>query len=241
MADEFQNGAINDQKDDTLLSLNLGIGDALQLQDLFALETRYYVKLIGFLNKAGIIVSMPVIAGPAGGETRVAVEQGKNFLVRGFSGRKTYEFNANVMSVSTVPYPHLHLTFPVQVHTMTMRAALRIKPRSLSGWIDVAGADSPAGKVPIVIVDLSTSGARVHTRRKIGAIGEEVKVMLQLPIDSEEQVIAISAVIRKSYTEMLPEITNGGEVTTYGLEFVQPEGNVRMALQGYIYRYMAEG
>jgi hypothetical protein len=93
----------------------------------------------------------------------------------------------------------------------------------------------------MVIVDISTSGARVHSRRKFGGIGDKVKVMLRLPVDNEEQVFSISAVIRKSYTEMLPEITSGGEVTTYGLEFVQPEGEVRMALQGYIYRYMAEG
>ncbi len=229
---------INDESSepaDTLLSLNLGIGDALQLQDLFAPNLRYYVKLIGFLNKAGIIVSHPMVD-----ETSVSIVEGENFLVRGFSGRKTYEFNASVLCSSTSPYPHLHLTFPKQIECMTMHAALRIKPRSLAGWIELAGTDPLANKAPIVIVDISTSGARIHSRRKFGSIGDQVKVMLRLPIDDEEQVFSISAVIRKSYTEMLPEITNGGEVMTYGLEFIQPEGNVRMALQGYIYKTMVQ-
>jgi hypothetical protein len=240
MDDESQLGAENNQPADTLLSLNLGTGDALQLQDIFAFNLRYYVKLIGFLNKAGIIVSHPVVSNPMGGETLVSIEDGKSFLVRGFSGRKTYEFNAYVLSSSAIPYPHLHLTFPKDIECMTMHAALRIKPKSLAGWIELEGADSGANKVPMVIVDISTSGARVHSRRKFGGIGDEVKVMLRLPIDDEEHVFSVPAVIRKSYTEMLPEITNGGEVMTHGLEFIQPEGNVRMALQNYIYKTMAQ-
>jgi hypothetical protein len=96
-------------------------------------------------------------------------------------------------------------------------------------------------KLPMIIVDMSTSGARVHSRRQFGGIGDRVKVMLRLPIDDEEHVFPVTAVIRKSYTDMLPEVTNGGEVTTYGLEFIQPEGDVRMALQGFIYKTMAEG
>lgn len=236
MSDESQINDESSEPADTLLSLNLGIGDALQLQDLFAPNLRYYVKLIGLLNKAGIIVSHPVVD-----ETLVSVVDGKNFLVRGFSGRKTYEFNAYVLSYSAIPYPHLHLTFPKEVECVTMHAALRIKPKSLAGWIELEGADSGANKVPVVIVDISTSGARVHSRRKFGGIGDVVKAMLRLPIDDEEHVFSISATIRKSYTEMLPEITNGGEVMTHGLEFIQPEGDVRMALQGYIYKIMAQG
>lgn len=236
MNDELQPGASADESADTLLSLNLGIGDALQLQDHMASNRRYYVKLIGFLNKVGIIVSHPLKEGAF-----LPVEDGKSFLVRGFSGRKTYEFNAYVLTSSAIPYAHLHLTFPKKIECMMMRGALRITPKSLSGWVEQEGADSGVIKMPMVVVDLSTSGARVHTKRQFGGMGDQVKVMLRLPIDDEEQVFSISAVIRKSYTEMKPEITNGGEVMTYGLEFIQPEGSVRMALQNYIYKTMAEG
>jgi c-di-GMP-binding flagellar brake protein YcgR len=236
MIDGLPVGDGRNEPADTLLSLNLGIGDALQLQDPSASNQRYYVKLIGFLNKAGIIVSHPHRDG-----AWLPAEEGKSLLVRGFSGRKTYEFSAYVLSSNTFPYPHLHLTVPKKIETMTMLAALRIKPRSLAGWVEQAEADSGAIKLPMIIVDISTSGARVHARRKLGGIGDQVKVMIRLPIDDEEQIFSISAVIRKSYTDMLPEVTNGGEVTTYGLEFIQPEGDVRMALQGYIYKMMAEG
>jgi len=237
MNDELEPEDTDDiQLPDSLLELNLGIGDALQLQEPSSTGLRYYAKLIGFLNKAGIIVTHPMQ-----NEALLKVEDGKSFLVRGFSGRKTYEFNANVLSSKSVPYPHLHLSFPKQIECRTMRGALRIQPKSLSGWIEPVGVDAGAIKMPMVIVDMSTSGLRVHAKRQFGNIGDQINVMFRLPIDGEDQVFSIPSAIRKSYNETLPEDMGGAEVTTYGLEFLQPEGTVRMALQGYIYRTMAEG
>ena len=241
MNDELQPGSsanepVGQEPADNLLSLNLGIGDALQLQDPSAPNLRYYAKLIGLLNKAGIIVSHPVK-----NDSLLPIEDGKSFLVRGFSGRKTYEFTAYVLCSSAIPYPHLHLTFPKKIECMTMRGALRIKPKSLAGWIEPAGAEAGSIKMPMIIFDMSTSGARVHAIKQFGRIGDEIKVMFRLPIDGEEQLFSIPTVIRKSYNETLPEDLGGAEVTTYGLEFIHAEGSVRMALQGYIYKIMAEG
>jgi c-di-GMP-binding flagellar brake protein YcgR len=91
------------------------------------------------------------------------------------------------------------------------------------------------------VVDLSTSGARVQANRQFGKIGDEVRVAFRLPIDDEEQVFSISAVIRNSYNQTLTEDLGGAEVMTHGLEFIQPEGSMRMALQNFIYKTMAEG
>jgi c-di-GMP-binding flagellar brake protein YcgR len=239
MSDELQSGPKGNEQPENLLALNLGIGDALQMQDSSvsnrAPNRRYYVKLIGFLNKASIVVSHPMQD-----ETLLAVEDGKNFLVRGFSGRKAYEFNANVLFSSHIPYPHLHLSFPKQIECLTMRGALRIQPK-LASWIETMDAASAPIKVPAVMVDLSTSGARVHANRQFGKVGDEVRVAFHLPIDDEEQVFSISAVIRNSYNETLTEDLGGAEVMTHGLEFIQPVGVMRMALQNFIYKTMAEG
>lgn len=241
MSDQLQSGADNpvpsgNENTDTLISLDLGIGDAIQLQDMSAPNLRYYVKLIGFLNKSGLIVSHPLRD-----DDLLPVEDGKSFLVRGFSGRKTYEFNSYVLACGTAPYPHLHLTFPKKIESMTMRGALRIKPKSLSGWIEPWGSVSIRIKEPMIVVDMSTSGARVLARNHFGAIGDQVIAKFHLPIDGEEQFFSIPALIRKSYKETLPDNLGGGEMTTYGLEFLHPEGSVRMALQGYVYKTMAEG
>lgn len=237
MNDEPQPGAGTDAPAENLLALNLGIGDALQLQDTSAPELRYYVKLIGFLNKAGIIVSHPVTQDGI----LISVADGQNFIVRGFSGRKTYVFDASVLCPTAVPYPHLHLSYPKKIECTAMLAALRIKPKSLSGWIEPVKADSGETRMPIAIVDMSTSGVRVHAGKQFGNIGDEIKVMFSLPIDGEEQSFSIPAVIRKSYDETLPVSPDGATGITHGLEFLRPEGSVRMALQGYIYRVIAQG
>jgi len=236
MSDEFGDDIETSQKLDSLVILDLGIGDALQMQDSKGDNQRYYVKLIGFMNKQGLIVSHP-----AEGDDLLPVEDGHAFQVRGFSGRRVYEFNTSVLATSMLPYPHLHLAFPDEVGCLTMRGAMRIKPQALSGWIEPAGGDIGSIKMPMIIVDMSTSGARVHAKRNFGEIGDGIKVMFRLPIDGEEQLFEIMAIIRKSYKETLPEEQGGNEVTTYGLEFLHPEGSVRMALQGYIYKTMAEG
>jgi c-di-GMP-binding flagellar brake protein YcgR len=239
MSDEFQSGPKGNEQPENLLSLNLGIGDALQLQDASASnrtpQRRYYVKLIGFLNKAGIVVSHPMQD-----EELLVIEDGQAFLVRGFSGRKSYEFNANVLLVSAIPYPHLHLSFPKQIDCLTMRGALRIQPK-LASRIEMMGAASTQGKIPAIVVDLSTSGARVHANRPFGKVGDLVKVAFRLPVDDEEQDLLIPAVIRNSNSETLTENLGGAEVMTYGLEFIQAEGGMRMALQNFIYKTMAEG
>lgn len=235
MNDELHSGSCSNEQVDNLLALNLAIGDALQLQDTSAANLRYYVKLIGFLNKAGIIVSHPIK-----NETLLPVDGGKSFLVRGFSGRRTYVFNAHVLTSTAIPYPHLHFTFPKKIECMTMPGALRIKPRSLAGLIEPAGADSDSSRVPVAIVDMSTSGVRVYAKMQFGNIGDEIKVMFSLSIDDEEQDFSIPAVIRKSYSGTFPGDPGSTEAAMHGLEFIQPEGSVRTALQGYIYKTMAE-
>lgn len=236
-----QSGTGTNALAENLLALNLGIGDALQLQDTVDSNLRYYVKLIGFLNKAGIIVSHPVVSQPPQNESLLPVKDGTNFIVRGFSGRKTYAFDASVLSSNTVPYPHLHLSYPKKIESTALLAALRIKPKALAGWVELVKADSGNIKMPVTFVDMSTSGARVHAKNLFGNVGDQIKVVFCLPIDDEDQTFAIPAVLRKLYNEAPPESPGDAVEITHGLEFIQPEGNVRMALQAYIYRTMAGG
>ncbi|HEY0665005.1 MAG TPA: flagellar brake protein [Gallionella sp.] len=236
MTDELLPTMMRTERVDDLSSLDLGIGDALQLQDNAGDRLRHYVKLIGFLNKSGIVVTHPLKGG-----VMVPIDSGSSFSVRGFSGRKIYEFTSVVLAASAAPYPHLHLAFPETVECITMRDAMRVKPKSLVGWVEPMGVEPGVVKMPVVIADLSTLGARVHAKRQIGNADDLVTVMFRLTVDGDEQVLSLLALIRKTYRERLPEEMGGTEVTTYGLEFMNPAGHVRMTLQGYIYRTMAEG
>jgi c-di-GMP-binding flagellar brake protein YcgR len=236
MSDQSRLVTENTEQVDDLAKLDLGIGDALQLQDNAGDRLRYFSRLIGFLNGAGIIVSHPLRD-----NVPLPIEEGQGFSVRGFSGRKVYEFNTRVLVASASPYPHLHLAYPEKIECITVRDAMRTRPKSLVGWAEPMGIEPGVVKMPMVIVDLSTSGARVHAKRQIGNIDDLITVMFRVPVDGDEQVLSVLAVIRKSYSEKLPEEMGGAEVITYGLEFMNPAGRVRMALQGYIYKTMIEG
>lgn len=218
MSNNLQTGKFDTSEDFLCMAAN--IGDALQLQDLGVQGQRYIAKLIGYLNKCSITVTQP-----KAGDTLVEVAVGDQFFVRGFAGAKTYEYNATVLAVSSLPYPHLHLSFPEQVSTLQMRGAIRIKTK-LPCFI-VAAVNGL--KMPAAINDLSTSGASIISNVKLGQRGEPIQINVNLPIEGEEQAHAISAIIRN-----VSDITAENSVT-YGVEFVSTTNRARIALQTYVY------
>lgn len=228
MSDEMQQG-MNTEQDD-LLSLVLGIGDALQLQDVAELKKRYHADLIGFLNNKGVLVTHPEKDGEL-----LQVREGQIFVVRGFADRKIYEFRADIIGVATHPYPHLHLAFPTQVGVIKLRGALRIRPRLSC----TAEASDSALKTPAIIEDISTSGALIRAMSGLGEKGDTIQVGFRLPVGGDGIALTLPAIIRNLQRDDAG--ADGGKAILCGVQFVQPESRARMALQTYIYRTMSEG
>ncbi len=222
-----KSGAVDKFED--MLSLKLAIGETLQLQDISSDKQRYFVKLIGFTHKKSVLVSHP-----RQDEKLSFIKEGHGFLVRGFSGTKTYEFNSNVISVCLTPYPYLHLAFPTQVKTTSMRGAVRIKLRL------VCTVDSSVTglKTPAIIEDMSISGARIHAGKAFGQVGDAVAVGLRMQVAGETQVFLVSSVIRSVRTEA--DSQTGENVVMHGMEFVQTSGTDLTVLQNFIYKTMLE-
>lgn len=212
-----------------LPSVKLGMGDVLQLQDFSPTKDQHYVKLIGYLNKKSVLVSHPTRD-----DKLLFVKKGESYLVRGFSGTKTYEFTADVVNVCLAPYPYLHLSFPVQVSTVNMRRALRIMLKLVCS----IKSKSAANPITATIVDMSVNGARIQSKIEIGELSEEVEVSFRLPVDGEEQLFIVPAVIRNVGNDA--DNADGERLVVCGLEFHQPEGKDRLALQNFIYKHMAE-
>ncbi|MBI5889211.1 MAG: flagellar brake protein [Nitrosomonadales bacterium] len=212
-----------------LYSVKIGIGDIVQLQDFSAAKQRYYVKLIGYLNKKSVLVSHPVQDGKL-----LFVKKGESFLVRGFSGTKTYEFTADVLNVCLAPYPYLHLSFPPQISTINMRSALRAKIRLVCSIQPNKGEAAIAA----TIEDMSISGARIHSRLEFGRLGDEIELSFRLPVEGEELLFIVPAIIRNvgSVSEGVGEET----LVLTGLEFHQPDGYERTLLQNFIYKQLAD-
>lgn len=213
-----------------LLALKLGIGDVVQLQDMSATKQRHFVKLIGYLNKKSFLVSHPL-----NNEQLLFVKKGDFFLVRGFSSTKTYEFNSEVLNVCLAPYPYLHLSFPSQISTVSMRSAMRIKIKLVCS-IKLKGG---ASTIAATIGDMSVGGARIQAKVEFGQVGDAIDVSFRLPVDGVDQLLAVPAIIRNIGNEA--ESADGEHTVLYGVEFQLPEGNERNILQYFIYKNMVEG
>ncbi len=207
------------------LTLDIGVGDSLQLQDNSADKHRYHVKLVGYLNKASLVVSQPHIDGHL-----ALVAEGAEFFVRGFSDAKTYEFNAKVLNLCSVPYPYMHLSFPESVSVLVMRGAMRIKVKLPCSALATTGGM----KMPAMFNDLSTSGASIQSSVKLGERGETIQLNFRVPVEHEEQALMVSAIIRN-----VGEAREDG-VINYGVQFVSVTTRLRIALQTFIYTTLIE-
>jgi c-di-GMP-binding flagellar brake protein YcgR len=211
-----------------LFSVKIGIGDIVQLQDFASSKQYHYVKLIGYLNKKSVLVSHPMQD-----EKLLFIKKGESFLVRGFSGTKTYEFISDVIAVCLAPYPYLHLSFPQKVSTINMRSALRAKIKLVCSI--KSKAEEP---ISATIEDMSISGARIHSRNEFGSVGVEIEVSFRLPVDGEEQLFVVPAVIRN--VGSVSDNVGEEKLVLSGLEFHQPDGYERTLLHNFIYKNLAE-
>ena len=212
-----------------LLDLKIGIGDTVQLQDISSDKQRYFVRMIGFLNKRSVLVSHP-----RQDEKLSYIKEGAGFMVRGFAGTKTYEFNSNVINVCLTPYPYLHLAFPAQVRSINMRGAVRIKLRLVCS----IESQETGAKASAIIEDMSISGARIQAGKPFGNVGEAVSMSLRLQVAEESQVFLISAMIRNVHQEL--DTQTGVEIYMHGMEFIQTQSMDLTVLQNYIYKSMLE-
>lgn len=226
-AEPVQGKSLPVEQINDLLSLKLNVGDAVQLQDFSSDKQRAYVKLIGFMNKRSVLVSHPKHE-----DKLTFIKEGQSFLVRGFSGTKTYEFNSNVISVNLSPYPYLHLTYPAQVKTTNMRGAVRIKIKLVCS-IELKETGQ---KVPAIVEDMSISGARIHAAKAFGKVGDEVMVGLRMKVEGENQVFLVSSVIRNVHAET--DSQTGEHFVMHGMQFLQTVSVDLMLLQNFIYKSM---
>lgn len=214
------------------LELKHSIGDTLQLQFKPGNEEdRYYVKLIGFLDGKSILVTTPREHGSA-----LRINNNQEFIVRLLSGNSAKGFNATAIHVTSHPYPHMHLTYPTQLESITVRKAERIECKLIvSVQNEEQGKSFPEGK-SASMKNLSTVGAQLTTNDTIGEIGEKISIHCKVTVAEIEQYLNIFGIIRR-----ITEKENGNsseEKYEYGIEFIVPDVQDKLLLHGFIYEQM---
>jgi c-di-GMP-binding flagellar brake protein YcgR len=206
----------------------LAIGDTLQLQaQAEGGQARYYVKVIGYLVKKGLIVTTPTVDGRV-----LLMREGQSFVVRMFSGKSVYAFSATVFKVANVPYPHLHLTYPSQVRGLVVRSGARVNVRLIAA-IQTAGLSQAA-----TLSNLSTGGAALQAKVKLGRKGDEISIKFRVTINGVEQYLTLRGIIRSVMVEAGDG--DGGEVVVHGVQFVDVPHAEHVSLTAFVYQTLFE-
>ena len=212
------------------LDLKHSIGDTVQLQFYPGNEDdRYYVKLIGFLDGKSIVVTTPRDQGAA---LRINNEQ--QFIVRLVSGNSAKGFNAKAIHATKHPYPHLHLTFPDNLESTTVRKAERIECKLIVSVQNEEEGKAFAEGKSAAMKNLSTVGAQLTTNEPIGEIGEKISITSKVNVAKFEQYLNITGIIRRINEK---EDVSAGKYE-YGIEFTIPDDTDKLILYGFIYEQM---
>lgn len=207
--------------------IKLSIGDPFQIQtQVEQAESRYYVRLIGYLRGKSVLVTLPEVDGRL-----CYVREGQAFVVRFFSGRNAYAFTANVLRSSTVPFPHMHLSYPAQVRGLVVRAGERVPVRIICAITarDDTRTVSSAG----LLTNLSVSGAMLSAKTRLGEKGDLISVKFRIAIREIEFLAAIDATIRSL------SLDDSGE-HLHGIQFAGLPNDVAIALTAFVYQKLAE-
>ena len=214
----------------TLEATKLRIGDVLLLQSS-AEAPRLVVKLIGYLKNAGLIVTVP----GADGEF-VMLKDGQSFIVRFFSGQNAYAFTSVVARQTSVPFPHMHLSYPREVRGLEIRKGSRIDVDliasiTLSG--EGEGEDlARSGK----IFNLSIGGAALRSKTSLGKKGDVFSVKFKVMIHDIQSFLVFDSTIRM----VSHDATDKNMPFVYGIQFDSPDQSMSLALAAFVYQKLVE-
>lgn len=208
----------------TLEATKIRVGDAMSMQSS-ADAPRLSVKLIGYLKNRGLIVTEP----GADGEF-VMLKEGQSFIMRFFSGQHAYAFTATVAKQTTVPFPHLHLSYPREVRGLEIRKGTRIDVDLITAITLEEGARTASGK----LVNISTGGGALRSKTPLGEKGDVINVKFKMLVGDIQTFLVFDSIIRAVTQDADPSMPY-----LYGLQFLHPDQGMTLALAAFVYQKLA--
>lgn len=210
----------------SLDATKIRVGDPLHMQSSPD-SPRLQVNLIGYLKNAGLIVTVPGTAGEY-----VMLKDGQSFIVRFFSGQTAYAFTTTVRRQTSVPFPHLHLSYPREVHGLEIRKGSRIDVDLIAAVIMADDADGQASSGSGRIINISTGGGALRSKVALGKKGDVINLKFKVMVSDIQSFIVFNSVIRT--------VTRDDADPTMpfllGLQFINPDPNMAMALAAFVYQ-----
>ncbi len=199
------------------------LGDLAQLQ--FIPEDgrdRLNAKVIGHAPHKSIIITAPSV----GGKIPI-LRENQRFVVRMLQGNKVYGFESEVLKYYTLPYPHVHLSQPAEIESITVRGSRRVNTELV---ISVQLSDSDS-QISAIMLNTSATGALVQCEKPLGDLEARIKVSVELTISEMQKYLRFEAIIRNLST---PDDHPENPTYRYGVQFVDLDEDQNLIINAYV-------
>ena len=208
-----------------LSGIRLKFGEVLQLQ-LPGEDDRYDVRLIGYLQNRSFIITAPVY-----NSRLIRFRSGEPVIVRMMVSGVACAFTSNVMKSHSLPYPHVHLEYPVDLVTNSVRNAVRVESRA-HGKIFNRSIGARAKELSCYLADISETGAHLVTQIRVGKSGDEIGLTIKLDTGGMNRMLEVAAILKG---RLKVKSDPDAREVHYGVQFCEMSDAQRIELIAYIY------
>jgi c-di-GMP-binding flagellar brake protein YcgR len=216
-------------------AMNLQVESRLQLLLHRGLvPVQHFSTLIGYAKDEYLLIKMPVENGAP-----MLLREGEQLTVRVFSGMTVCSFDATVLRVLYHPFFYAHLTFPKVIQGASLRRALRIKV-NMPAEVKMPGADGNALNAPVVLGNLSVTGALVESDKALGEKGEILDLSFAITTQFDDHEVRIDTRATIQNAQHKPPSRENPEKYVYGVQFDELDATHKIMLQNLIYQALIE-
>lgn len=218
----------------TFQDMRLRVGDRIQLQPPanVGLE-RYMVRLIGYLDGATVLVTMPLENG-----LRVPLREKDKVVARVFTSQKAFGFTSMIERVCKIPYDYLHLSFPTAIQGSVVRKSPRVRTKLIAS-VSLAAEPEGSNAKSALIANISADGALVRSRQPLADKDAVLRMAFRVNLHNVDALLTVNAAVRSVFHDAAGE-GGGAPMVNHGVQFQDMRPNDSMILQSLIYQQMIE-
>ena len=206
-------------------SVRWHVGEVFFLQTQDNVGTRYTVRLIGYAKNKSLMLTAPMLDGRA-----ALIREGQSFIVRAFPGKKAYAFTSSLIKYVYSPFPYLHLAYPREVRSTTIRQAARAIVKIIAS----VTIGNPEQTSAATLGDLSMGGTSGIIKRQLGRKGDTGTVKFRVNAAGSDEYLSLNVILRS----VAP--TENGLEFRHGFEFVDLNPQARLILSAFVHQTLAE-
>lgn len=206
-------------------SVRWHVGEIFYLQVHDNANLRYTVRLIGFVKNKSILVTAPMVDGKG-----ALIRDGQTFIVRAFPGKRAYAFTASAVKSVFSPHAYLHLTYPKQVRSTTIRQNSRATVKIIAA----VTIGEPEQTAAATLGDLSMGGSSGVIKKPLGKKNDIGTIKFKVNAAGNDEFLVLKVILRS----VSP--TETGDEYRHGFEFIDVPTQAKLILSAFVHQTLAE-